>query len=46
MFMLLLDAFTADYFVPHEQQIRRHLHKDLYLDEKTMPHVYDIVSRI
>ena len=32
--------------VPHEQQIGRHLHKDLTLDEKTMPHVYVIVSRI
>ena len=31
--------------VPHEQQIGRHLHKDLSLDEKTMPHVYVIVSR-
>ena len=33
-------------FVPHEQQIGRHLHKDLSLDEKTMLHVYVIVSRI
>ena len=33
-------------FVPHEQQIGRHLHKDLFLDEKAMPHVYVIVSRI
>ena len=33
-------------FVPHEQQIRRHLYKDLHLDEKTMRHVYVIVSRI
>ena len=32
--------------IPHEQQIGRHLHKDLSLDEKTMPHVYVIVSRI
>ena len=45
--MLLLGATKADYFfVPHEQQIGRHLHKDLSLDEKTMPHVYVIVSRI
>ena len=33
-------------FLPHEQQIGRHLHKDLSFDEKTMPHVYVIVSRI
>ena len=33
-------------FVPHEQQIGRHLHKDLSLDEKTMPHVYVIVGHI
>ena len=33
-------------FVPHKQQIGRHLHKDLSLDEKTMTHVYVIVSRI
>ena len=33
-------------FVPHEKQIGRHLHKDLSVDEKTMPHVYVIVSRI
>ena len=33
-------------FVPHEQQIGRNLHKDLSLDEKTMPHAYVIVSRI
>ena len=45
MFMLLLAASTAD-FVPHEQQNGRHLHKDLSLDEKRMPHVYVIVSRI
>ena len=46
MFMLLLAASTADYFVPHEQQIGPHLHKDLSLDEKTMPQVYVIVSHI
>ena len=33
-------------FVPHEQQSRRHLHKDLALNERTMPHVHVIVSRI
>ena len=33
-------------FVPHEKQIGRHLHKDSSLDEKTMPRVYVIVSRI
>ena len=45
--MLLLGASKADYFfVPHEQQIGRHLHKDLSLDEKTMPRVYVIVSQI
>ena len=46
MFMLLLAASTADYFLPHEQQNGRHLHKDLSLDEKRMPQVYVIVSRI
>ena len=34
------------FFVPHEQQIGRHLHKDLSLDAKIMPHVYVIVSHI
>ena len=46
MFTLLLATSTADYFVPHEQQIGRHLLKDLSLDEITIPHVYVIVSHI
>ena len=45
LFMLLLAASTAAYFVPHEQQIGCHLYKDLSLDEKPMPFVYVIFSR-
>ena len=43
MFVLLLAYLRQIIFVPHEQQISRHLHKDLFLDEKTMPHVYVII---
>ena len=46
MFMLLLAASMQIIFVTHEQKIGRLLHKDSSLDEKTMPHVYVIVSRI
>ena len=49
----IFDSYTRSYIlmrkqciIPHEQQIGRHLHKDLSLDEKTIPHVYVIVSRI
>ena len=49
----IFDSYSRSYIlmrkqciIPHEQQIGRHLHKDLSLDEKTMPHVYVIVSRI
>ena len=49
----IFDSYTRSYIlmrkqciIPHEQQIGRHLHKDLSLDEKTRTHVYVIVSRI
>ena len=56
MFMLLLTASTAvtqGYFLMRKQCVMfmlllthlRQLHKELYLDEKTMHHVYILVSR-
>lgn len=37
---------THDSELTHVSRIYGQLHKELYLDEKTMPHVYVIVSRI
>ena len=35
---------AREWYEPHLRQL--HVHKEFYLDEKTMPHVYVIVSHI